>query len=148
MPASDRPLLTRSTFRVRFAETDQMGVVHHAAYVVYLEQGRTDLMRIHGAPYTDLEANGLSLAVSEINVRYHASARYDEEVTVETWLERLQSRSVTLAYRVVDTATSRELVTATTRLICIDRQSHVQRIPTDWAAPFAEALSDHPPKVQ
>jgi acyl-CoA thioester hydrolase len=148
MPASDRSLLTRSTFRVRYAETDQMGVVHHAAYVVYLEQGRSDLMRLHGAPYPDLEAAGLSLAVSEITVRYHASACYDEEVTVETWLERLQSRGVTLAYRVVDTATGRELVTATTRLICVDHQGHVQRIPTDWAKPLADALSDHPPRVQ
>lgn len=143
-----RPLLTRSTFRVRFAETDQMGVVHHAAYVIYLEQGRTDLMRTRGAPYTQLEAAGLSLAVSEITVRYHAPARYDDELTVETWVERLQSRGVTLAYRIVDAASGQELVTATTRLICIDRQGHVQRIPTDWAAPLAAALSDHPPGVQ
>jgi len=69
-----------SEFRVRYAETDQMGVAYHANYLIWCEIGRTDYIRQHGLSYARMERDGLLLAVSEANVRFHASARYDELV--------------------------------------------------------------------
>jgi acyl-CoA thioester hydrolase len=113
--------IVETTFRVRFAETDQMGVVHHAAYLIYLEEGRSELGRQFGASYADFERAGYSLAVVELNVRYVDAARYDEWLTVRTWVEHLQSRSLTYGYEIAHADSSQALVTARTKHFCIDR---------------------------
>ena len=69
---------TEISIRARYAETDAMGVVHHASYVVWLEQGRTELLRALGVSYRELEATGFFVVLSDLRVRYHASARYDD----------------------------------------------------------------------
>ena len=79
-----------SELRVRYAETDQMGVVHHANYLLYCEVGRTDFLRSLGTSYADLEKEGVRLPVAEVTIRYHASARYDDHIRVETTLSRRQ----------------------------------------------------------
>ncbi|GAB4468833.1 MAG: thioesterase family protein [Anaerolineae bacterium] len=132
-----RPV-AEATFRVRFAETDAMGVVHHAAYVVYFEEGRSEYSRQAGAPYADLEAMGFSLAVSEVRARYLAPAVYDQAITVRTWVERIGSRGVTFAYEVVAAGSQQVLVTGQTRHICVDRQGRVSRIPERWLAVLME----------
>ena len=139
MANDSRPLLTETSFHVRFAETDQMGVVHHAAYVVYLEEGRSELSRRWGAPYSALENAGFSLALSDVQVHYVASAQYDDLITVRAWVDALRSRSITFGYEVVNAATQQVLVTGSTRHICVNRQGEVRRIPEEWVAPFKAA---------
>jgi len=135
-----RPLLTEITFRVRFAETDMMGVVHHANYLIYFEEGRSELSRRVGSPYSALEAQGFSLAVGDVRVRYVGAARYDELLTVRSWVGEIQSRAVTFEHEVIRAVNGEVLARGTVKTICIDRQGCVRRIPEAWIAPFKAAL--------
>src|SRR5437868_15517869 len=81
--------------RVRYAETDQMGVVYHTNYLIWCEIGRTELIRsMTGTSYAELEAAGVALAVAELSIRYHGAARYDNRIRVRTTLGEARSRSV------------------------------------------------------
>jgi acyl-CoA thioester hydrolase len=130
------------SFRVRFAETDAMGIVHHAAYLVYLEEGRSELSRQFNAPYSALEQSGFSLAVTEIALRYIAPARYDNSITVRTWIEQLQSRGLVFGYEVVRSETGQVLVSGTTRHLCIDHSGQVRRMPQAWMDAFSSQMYD------
>ena len=132
MSSDNQSAAIETTFRIRFAETDAMGIVHHSNYLVYFEEGRSELSRQSGASYADLEARGYSLAVSEVTVRYVASAQYDQQITVSTRVEDVRSRSITFAYRVIDTNTGQLLVGGKTKHICIDHDNRVCRIPRYW----------------
>ena len=140
MMENGRPLLTETSFRVRFAETDQMGIVHHASYLVYFEEGRSELSRQHGMPYSALERMGFSLALSEAHVRYRVPAVYDELVTVRAWVEELRSRGITFGYELVRAADAEVLVTGQTKHICVDRSGRARRLPEEWIAPYRQAL--------
>ena len=89
-----------SRVRVRYKETDQMGIAHHANYVVWFEIGRTDLCRETGFPYTSIEERGFLLVVTEIGCRYRAAIRYDEEVIIRTSLAGAASRAMKFAYEI------------------------------------------------
>lgn len=119
--------------RVRYSETDQMGVVYHANYLVWCEVARTDFIRSFGTSYADLERAGLFLAVTEANLRYHASARYDDSIRIEVWTESVQSRAVTFGYRVwrVGDGCNQRLATVSTRLTAIDRDGVPRTLPRD-----------------
>ena len=91
---------SRTVIRVRYAETDAMGIVHHAVYPVWMELGRSDLLRELGQTYADWEKRGVMLSVAEIRVRYRAPARYDELVEVCTRLKEAGRRKVVFAYQV------------------------------------------------
>ena len=125
-------LAVETTFRVRYAETDQMGVVHHASYVVWLEEGRSQWMRAHGSSYAEFEKEGLLLVVSELCLWYKQPARYDQRVTVRCWVESVRSRQVQFSYEVVDAETGAVFVNGYTRHICLDREGQVARIPNRW----------------
>lgn len=129
-------LVVETRFRVRFFETDQMGVVHHAAYITWFEEGRSAFTRAIGYPYRRMEAEGLSLAVSEVQARYHRPARYDEIIIVATCLAEFQSRGMTFSYEIRRAAEGELLVSGRTRHIAVDRQGRVVRIPT----PIREGL--------
>ncbi|MBI4914701.1 MAG: acyl-CoA thioesterase [Acidobacteria bacterium] len=86
--------------RVRYAETDQMGVVHHAVYPVWFEAARSELARAVGLPYSDWERRGVWLMLSDLHCRYRRPARYDEDITVWVRVAEVASRRVTFAYRV------------------------------------------------
>jgi acyl-CoA thioester hydrolase len=109
-----------SEFRVRYAETDQMGVAYHANYLIWCEIGRTDYIRQQQLSYAQMERDGLLLAVSEANVRFHASARYDDLVRVETTLASVKSRSLTFDYLISNADTGERLATARTSLVSIN----------------------------
>lgn len=123
-----------ATFHVRYAETDQMGLVHHASYVVWLEEGRSQWMRAHGSSYADFEKDGVVLAVSDLRVRYKQAARYDQRVTVRCWVDNVRSRQMQFSYEIVDANTGDILVTALTKHVCLDRQCQVAKIPEKWRA--------------
>ena len=91
------------TFHVRYAETDQMGIVHHSAYIPWLEEARSALSRQYGRSYADFEREGLGLAVTDLRVRYIQPTRYDRAVTVHIRVSRLRSRQVCFEYEILDT---------------------------------------------
>jgi acyl-CoA thioester hydrolase len=123
----DKPVV-ETRFRVRFYETDQMGVVHHAAYITWFEEGRSAFTRAIGYPYSQLEREGFSLAVAEVNARYHRPAVYDEEVRVIVCLEQLQSRGMTFSYEIRRAADGELLVSGMTKHISVDGHGQVTRI--------------------
>jgi len=125
------------TFHVRYAETDQMGIVHHSAYVPWLEEARSALSRQYGKPYADLERAGYGLAVTELHLRFATPARYDQAVTVRVRVSKVRSRQVDFEYEVVDAETGECLATGATMHICIDRAGRPVRLPPDWQAFWA-----------
>lgn len=119
-----------SHVRVRYAETDQMGVAYHTHYLVWCEVGRTALLASLGIPYSVLERDGLRLAVAEAAIRYVRSARYDDLVAIVTRVARAQSRMVTFEYEIVGENPSRGvLARAETRLIALDGAGEPRRLP-------------------
>lgn len=139
MPAT--PIECTTDLRVRYAETDQMGVVYHANYLVWCEIGRTDLIRQLGKPYAEFEREGVRLAVSEATVRYKGSARYDDAVRVYTTVTDVRSRSVTFSYRIVHLDRGATLVTATTALIALDLEGRPTSMPTEMRALLAAGIN-------
>ena len=113
--------------RVNYSETDQMGVVYHARYLVWLDVARCDYLRHTGTSYRDLEQSGLRLAVSEVNIRYRQPARYDDLVRVRCWVRDLASRRVDFGYAVEHADNNRLLATATTSLLALDSSMTLTR---------------------
>jgi acyl-CoA thioester hydrolase len=123
-----------TTFHVRYAETDAMGVVHHASYIVWFEEGRSSFMRACGIPYAEVERRGYYFTVAMVKARYHAVARYDDLMIVRTRLAELQSRGLTFTYEIRRAADDLLCVTGETQHICIDQSGKVRRIPEDLVA--------------
>jgi acyl-CoA thioester hydrolase len=96
----NRVMESTTELRVRYAETDAMGIVHHATYPVWMELGRSDFLRELGQSYAEWEARGVRLVVNEIRVRFRSPARYDELVKVHTWLRETGRRRIIFAYRI------------------------------------------------
>ncbi len=90
----------RISFRVRYAETDQMGVVYHGNYAQYLEMGRVEWLRSFGISYRGIEENGIMLPVISLSVNYKKSAVYDDLITVETHLKRLPLVKIEFDYKI------------------------------------------------
>ena len=93
---------TNLNFMVRYAETDQMGVVHHANYAVWFEEGRSDFMRSVGISYSSIEEKGVMLPLYELNCRYIAPAKYEDEIIVTTTLKSFSRVRVNFSYRVIN----------------------------------------------
>jgi acyl-CoA thioester hydrolase len=121
-----------TTFRVRYAETDQMGIVHHAAYIVWLEEGRSHWLRENGSSLVEFEAEGLALSVTELHMRYEQPAKYDQLVTVRCRLEEVRSRQMEFSYEVADAQTGMLFASGYSKHICINRAGKVARIPDSW----------------
>jgi len=118
-----------------------MGVVYHAEYLVWCEVGRTDYIRALGLPYSELERRGTALAVAEASIRYHAPARYDDLVRVETRLTDVRSRAITFEYLIRNGETGSRLATARTTLVSLDRAGKPVPIPTDVRSLMASNAS-------
>ena len=95
---NDRQRFAESTLRVRYAETDQMGIAHHASYLPWFEIGRTDLCRETGLTYRRIEELGFLLVVSEIGCRYRKPFRYDDLVIIRTRIGKAATRSLRFEY--------------------------------------------------
>ena len=120
---------TTTELRVRYSETDKMGVVYYANYLVWCEVSRTESIRQQGDSYREWEEQGVALAVSDARIRYHRSARYDDLVRIDTYLTEVQSRSVTYEYQMTLAKSGELLVTAATSLIAIAPNGRPIRIP-------------------
>jgi acyl-CoA thioester hydrolase len=128
-------MMHTSTLRVRYAETDAMGVVHHAAYVPWFEVGRVNLLRAAGCPYGDIEARGLLVVLSDLQVRYRSPARFDDEVVIETQLITLKSRQIAFRYRALLATTATILVEGQTNHIVVLRATMKPTVlPVDLSA--------------
>ncbi len=127
-------VVKETTFYVRYAETDAMGIVHHASYIVYFEEGRSNYARQRGSDYASFERSGRYLTVAEVNARYVKPAIYGQRLTVRCWIEEMKSRSLTFGYEIVD-AESRDVhVTGFSKHICITHDGRVTTIPPEWRA--------------
>jgi acyl-CoA thioester hydrolase len=115
---------------VRYAETDQMGVVYYANYFVWFEVGRTDLLRESGWNYRDMEVHGFSLPVIEARCIYHASAKYDDDLEVRTTGAVLSAVRVQFTYQVVRMADAATLATGVTVHATLDKAGKPCRLPS------------------
>ena len=113
--------------RVRYAETDRMGLLHHANYLVYFEQGRTELLREQGIAYKDLEDQGYLLVLTRVQVRYRSPARYDDLLTLRTAVVRTTLVKIEHRYEVLRDGLV--LAEGETTLGCVDRDGKVQQLP-------------------
>lgn len=127
---NDTPAARRSvsTVRVRYAETDQMGVAYHANYFVWFEVGRTDWLRTFGVTYRDLEADGVFLPVIEAHCRYKASARYDDDLRITSTARLVSAVRVAFDYEI--TSPTAAIATGHTVHATLDRQGRPMRVPS------------------
>jgi acyl-CoA thioester hydrolase len=115
--------------RVRYAETDRMGLLHHANYLVYFEQARTELLRAQGGNYKDLEDRGYYLVIAKAEVRYHSPAHYDDLLTIRTTVTRATSVRLEHKYEVVNESGT-VVAEGFTTLACVDAAGKLQAMPT------------------
>jgi acyl-CoA thioester hydrolase len=115
--------------RVRYQETDAMGVLHHANYFTYFEMGRTELLRANGKNYRDVEADGVFMVVVRLECRYRRPARYDDLLTLRTRTSRVTAAKIEHEYQLL--RGDEVLCEASSTLACVDRDGQVQRVP-EW----------------
>jgi acyl-CoA thioester hydrolase len=127
--AIECPAVSETFVRVNYSETDQMGVVYHARYLVWLDVARTEHLRRCGMSYRELEASGLRLAVSEVAIRYRQPARYDDSVRIRCWVREVASRKVEFGYAIEHAEDARLLATASTSLLALDSTMALSRLP-------------------
>ena len=96
------PRFVESRTRVRYKDTDQMGIAHHSNYIVWFEIGRTDLCRETGFTYKEIEARGLILVVTEVTCRYRVPYQYDDEVLIRTYIAEAASRAMKFGYELLN----------------------------------------------
>ena len=127
------PPTAETRIRVRYAETDHMGVVYYANYLVWMEVGRVELCKACGFNYRDMEReDGVLMAVAEANCRYAAAARFDDEVVIKTWIESANPRTVTFAYEMSLAEDGRKLASGHTRHLFVDREFRRTRLPAKY----------------
>jgi acyl-CoA thioester hydrolase len=120
-----------SIIRVRYAETDQMGFVHHANYLVYFELGRTELLRASGYDYKSIEEKGAFLVVAKVDVKFRSPAKYDDLLVLETSLARVTPVRIEHKYRVL--REGRLLAEGESTLACVDREGRLRALPEEVA---------------
>lgn len=120
---------TTTTLRVRYGETDKMGIVYYGNYATYLEQGRTEWLRDIGFSYKWMEDNGIHLPVVELSVKYKAPARYDDVLTVTTTLKKIPTYSIEFTYE-IHNQEGQLLITGETSLVFVNSITNkLQRAP-------------------
>ena len=131
------PPFTETRLRVRYAETDQMGVVYYANYYIWMEVARVELCKARGFNYRDMEqVDGILMAVAESACRYRAPARFDDEILVKTWIEDADPRTVTIRYEMRLAEGGRVLATGQTRHLFVNREMRKARLPQKYFAMF------------
>ena len=129
---------SETSLRVRYAETDQMGVAYYANYLVWMEVGRVDFCKSRGFDYKDMERDdGIFLAVAEATCRYRSPARFDDEVVIKTSIGTAGSRMVTFVYEMRAAQGGRLLANGETRHIFLNRDLQVTRLPPKYLSLFA-----------
>lgn len=133
-----------SELRVRFAETDKMGVAHHSAYVVWLEAARIEWLRSIGLSYRQLDSEGVSLPVSGIEISYRRAGYFDDTLRIGTELTTARSRRIEFRYRVERPLDGALLATGRTVHTPTDREGRAVRLPERWLAPLLGFVGEPP----
>ena len=129
--------------RVRYAETDQMGVVYHANYLVWMEIGRVELVRARGVNYKQFEeTEGLLLSVIETRCRYVRPARFDDEIVVRTEIINSNPRTVEFSYQICGAATGQILATGATRHMWLNRAMRPAKLPERYRDLLVASLEE------
>ncbi len=132
-----------TTLRVRYSETDKMGVVYHANYLIWFEIGRTEFCRARGFSYRDMEENGDAfLVVAESYCRYKAPARYDDELIVRTHITEQRRRSLRFGYEIVRVDDDVIIAEGETGHVVTDSRGRVRSFPPEYSALFAPSIND------
>jgi acyl-CoA thioester hydrolase len=126
--------MTETFTRVNYSETDQLGVVYHARYLVWLDVARCEHLRSQDMTYRDLERRGLRLAVSDVRVRYRRPARYDDLVRIRCWIRECVPRRVTFGYLLELPERDTVIATAETALVVLDERFAWSRLPPEVMA--------------
>ena len=137
-----------TTIRVRYAETDRMGVVYHANYLVWFEIGRTEFCRARGFAYKDMEESDHAfLVVAESYCRYKAPARYDDELVVRTHITELRRRSLRFGYEIVNAEDGRIIAEGETGHVVTDSNNRVISLPESYRLALSSPpLAPAPPE--
>ncbi len=133
--------VSQSRIRVRYAETDQMGVVYHANYLVWFEVGRVDFIRALGMDYRTMEReDGLAIAVADVSARYKSPARYDDDLVVETRLLAARGAVIKFGYRIIRPADQAFLCEGETVHVVVGKDMKKHSLPEKYASRFAAVL--------
>jgi acyl-CoA thioester hydrolase len=133
--------VTENTFHIRYAETDAMGVTHHANYIIFFEEARSHYSRERGANYADFERSGYWLTVVEVHARYIAPTQYAQRITARCWIDDLKSRAVQFGYEIVDAESGQVCVTGYSKHVCITHEGRVAKLPENWFAAMREDIT-------
>jgi acyl-CoA thioester hydrolase len=142
----EMPPFTETRLRVRYAETDQMGVAYYANHYIWMEVARVELCKTSGFNYRDMEReDGIFMAVAESACRYRAPARFDDEIIVKSWIGEANSRTVTIHYEMRLAEGDRVLAIGHTRHVFVNREMRKTRLPERYFALFgiSAAKVDH-----
>jgi acyl-CoA thioester hydrolase len=141
MRANHTGVVAESRLRVRYAETDQMGVVYHSNHFIWFEIGRVELMRQLGFSYRDMEReHGLFIAVADARCRYKAPARYDEELIVRTRLKNVRESMVHFGYELLRADDGLLLAEGETTHVVTNKQMKITPLPEQFLKAFREAV--------
>lgn len=113
----------------RYSETDQAGVVHHSVYPIYFEMGRTELLRVNGLAYKDLEHEGFYMVIAELHVKYRRPAYYDEKLELITECTKVTAARIEHSYKLIRAETGLLLVEGSSILACVDDNGKPRRVP-------------------
>ncbi len=142
MTSSHQHAFHETRLRVRYAETDQMGVVYHSNHLIWFEVGRVELMREMGFSYRDMEReDGRFIAVAEVKCRYRAPVYYDEEILIRTRLKNVRESVVVFSYELVRADSETLLAEGETTHIVTDSKMIVSALPEKYLTAFREAMA-------
>lgn len=134
---------SETRLRVRYAETDQAGMVYHSNYLIWFEVGRNEHCRAHGFNYCDMETKESAfLPVTEANLRYRSPAKYDDIILIRTRSKEIRSRAITFEYEVRRAADQALLATGETKHIVMDNQGRARSFPSEYAEKLKARKSD------
>ena len=140
------PNASKVQLRVRFNETDLMGIVHHASYLSYMEVARVEWLRRRGVTYAAWAESGLHLPVVEVSLKYRAPSRFDDELEIEVGLGELRAASLRFDYRIARPKDHRLCVEGSTRLACVDGNHALKRISPEMAEVFGQPEGGEDPR--
>jgi acyl-CoA thioester hydrolase len=138
-----------ATVRVRYAETDQMGVVYHANYLVWFEVGRVELIRALGIEYKRMEIDDdCHIVVADAHCRYHQSAKYDEVLRIRTRIAESRNRIVKFSYEVFRDANSELLATGSTTHVICGSNGKPKLLPDKYRGVFNSVVAPQPDRLE
>jgi len=140
--SNHRPVVNECRLRVRYAETDQMGVVYHANYFIWFEVGRVELLRQLGFSYREMEENdGCGIAVIDARCRYKAPARYDDELLLRTQMIYVRESLVQFGYKLLRAEDGELLAEGDTTHVVVDRSMKKSPLPAKYMTAFLAAMA-------